>query len=274
MNARARDNLGKSCAVPRRHSPLARHSKGVEVLCFLVLAVTLFWGVRVHVNGGFARFEFEIWWPKLRDSTVNGFRFFCFFFFALCQMGKIKRTGIIAKRNIALPQALRKNSGRAGLRRVCCRGCVVSRPRPCANGGLRFRRGSGGAGSPENLAFHGVWEHVMPWAFIVCVKTPMRQPRRLPHTRRSAGRRIVAGWGSAGGKGAFVRGSLRAAVGHPSRTDIICLGWRVAVIVAAIRISAEPRCGLFPLVTVVLVRVGFQLPVAVERCVSALSSRA
>ncbi|RNC46751.1 hypothetical protein TcCL_NonESM03353 [Trypanosoma cruzi] len=62
----------------------------------------------------------------------------------------------------------------------------------------------------EKLTFHSAWERVMPRTLAMCVTTLARQPRRLPHTGQSAGRRIVAGWGSAGGGGVSVRGSLRA----------------------------------------------------------------
>ncbi|RNC59176.1 hypothetical protein TcCL_ESM03244 [Trypanosoma cruzi] len=50
----------------------------------------------------------------------------------------------------------------------------------------------------------------MPWASTMCVTTPVRQLRCLPHTEQSAGRRIVAGWSPAGGGGVSVRNSLRA----------------------------------------------------------------
>ncbi|RNC45417.1 hypothetical protein TcCL_NonESM04843 [Trypanosoma cruzi] len=62
----------------------------------------------------------------------------------------------------------------------------------------------------EELTFHSAWERVMPRTLAMCVTTLARQPQCLPHTGQSAGRRIVAGWGPAGGGGVSVRGSLRA----------------------------------------------------------------
>ncbi|KAF8305314.1 hypothetical protein TcBrA4_0042180 [Trypanosoma cruzi] len=50
----------------------------------------------------------------------------------------------------------------------------------------------------------------MPRTLDPCITTLARQLQCLPHTGQSAGRRIVAGWGPAGGGGVSVRGSLRA----------------------------------------------------------------
>ncbi|RNC41015.1 hypothetical protein TcCL_NonESM09444 [Trypanosoma cruzi] len=59
----------------------------------------------------------------------------------------------------------------------------------------------------EKLTSHSAWECVMPQTLAMCVTTLARQPQCLPHTGQSAGRRIVAGWGPAGGGGVSVRGS-------------------------------------------------------------------
>ncbi|RNC35723.1 hypothetical protein TcCL_Unassigned01360 [Trypanosoma cruzi] len=86
-------------------------------------------------------------------------------------------------------------------------------------------------------------ERVMPWASTMCVTTPVRQLQCLPHTGQSAGRRIVAGWVQRE-KAAFPCEVLCVpAVRDPSRTNSMCVGWQVAVVVAAIRICAKLRCG-------------------------------
>ncbi|RNC45854.1 hypothetical protein TcCL_NonESM04386 [Trypanosoma cruzi] len=99
--------------------------------------------------------------------------------------------------------------GLCGLQRRCDRR-AVPRSRPRSSGGCWFRwdfwrlRLTGKVNFPQHLV-----ERVMPWALTMCVTTPVQQLQCLPHTGQSAGRRIVAGWCPAGGKGVSVRSSLR-----------------------------------------------------------------
>ncbi|RNC32091.1 hypothetical protein TcCL_Unassigned05339, partial [Trypanosoma cruzi] len=68
---------------------------------------------------------------------------------------------------------------------------------------------SGGSDSPQKSDSRSAWERVMPWALTMCVTTLVRQLQCLPHTGQSAGHRIVAVWGPAGGDGFSVQSSLR-----------------------------------------------------------------
>ncbi|RNC37820.1 hypothetical protein TcCL_NonESM12997 [Trypanosoma cruzi] len=102
---------------------------------------------------------------------------------------------------------------------------------------------SGGSDSLGKLNSRSAWGRVMPWASTMCVTTLVRQLQCLPHTGQSAGRRIVAGWVQ-WEEAAFPCEVLCVpAVRHPSRTNSMCVGWRAAVVVAAIRICAKLRCG-------------------------------
>ncbi|EKF32169.1 hypothetical protein MOQ_003985 [Trypanosoma cruzi marinkellei] len=110
---------------------------------------------------------------------------------------------------------------------------------------------SGGSGSPRKSNSRSAWKRAMTCALTMCLTTLVRQPQCLPHTERSAGRRITAGWGPAGSRGVSVRRLGVPAVRHPGRINNISSGWRVAVVLPAIRICANPAaeagwCSLFP----------------------------
>ncbi|RNC38019.1 hypothetical protein TcCL_NonESM12780 [Trypanosoma cruzi] len=120
----------------------------------------------------------------------------------------------------------------------------------------------------------------MPWASTMCATTPVQQPQCLPHTGQSAGRRIVAGWVQREEKAFPCKVLCVPAVRHPRRTNGMCVGWRVAVVVAAIRIVCKTplrrraSAASTPRVRVASVRVGSRSPITVERRASGLSCRA
>ncbi|RNC32065.1 hypothetical protein TcCL_Unassigned05361 [Trypanosoma cruzi] len=133
--------------------------------------------------------------------------------------------------------------GPCGLQRRCDRR-AVPRSRPRSSGGCWFRwdfwrfRLTRKAEIQQRLG-----ERVMPWASTMRVTTLMKQLQCLPHTGQSAGRRIVAGWVQREEEAFPCEVLCVSAVRHPSRTNSMCVGWRVAVVVAAIRICGKLRCG-------------------------------
>ncbi|RNC38746.1 hypothetical protein TcCL_NonESM11973, partial [Trypanosoma cruzi] len=132
----------------------------------------------------------------------------------------------------------------------------------------------------ENQIPQRLVERVMPWALTMCVTTPMQQLQCLPHTGQSAGRRIVAGWVQREEEAFPCKVLCVSAVRHPRRTNGMCVGWRVAVVVAAIRIVWETpvrrrsSAASSPRVRVASVQLGSQSPDTVERQASGLSCRA
>ncbi|EKF29634.1 hypothetical protein MOQ_005137 [Trypanosoma cruzi marinkellei] len=110
--------------------------------------------------------------------------------------------------------------------------------------------GSGGipgcSGTLGNLTFRSAWRRVVPWASTVHITTPAQQLYSLPHAGQSAGALRRDRAGSSGRRDFRASFFCVSVVGHPGRTNGMCVAWRVAVVVAAVRACAEPQCGGVP----------------------------